>query len=100
MYDLKIIEKFAKNEKCVAIGEIGLDYYWMESSKDEQKKFFKAQIELAKKLDMPIIVHDRDAHSATPWIFLKKQSQKVLYIAFQVQKKWQEKLLSLVCISA
>ena len=41
----------------------------MESSKEEQKKFFKAQIELAKKLDMPIIVHDRDAHGDTLDIF-------------------------------
>ena len=50
-------KRFAKNDKCVAIGEIGLDYYWMDSSKEEQKKFFKVQIDLAKKLDMPIIVH-------------------------------------------
>lgn len=63
--DLKIIEKFAQNKKCVAIGEIGLDYHWMDSPKEVQREFFEAQIELAKKLDMPVIVHDRDAHGDT-----------------------------------
>ena len=62
--DLKIIEKFAQNKKCVAIGEIGLDYHWMDSPKEVQREFFEAQIELAKELDMPVIVHDRDAHGA------------------------------------
>lgn len=63
--DLKIIEKFAQNKKCVAIGEIGLDYHWMDSPKEVQREFFEAQIELAKKLDIPVIVHDRDAHGDT-----------------------------------
>ena len=91
--DLKVIERFAKNDKCVAIGEIGLDYYWMDSSKEEQKKFFKAQIELAKKLDTTGTL------TAIHLIFSEKQSQMALFIAFQVQRKWQEKSLSLVCIS-
>ncbi len=63
--DLELIEKIAKHEKCVAIGEIGLDYHWMSSSKEVQKEFFISQIELAKKLDMPVIVHDREAHGDT-----------------------------------
>ena len=62
--DLGIIEEIAKHKKCVAIGEIGLDYHWMSSSREVQKEFFEAQIELAKKLDMPVIVHDREAHGA------------------------------------
>lgn len=63
--DLDKIEKFAKHEKCVAIGEIGLDYHWMISSKEKQKEFFRAQIELAKKVNLPVIVHDREAHGDT-----------------------------------
>jgi TatD DNase family protein len=55
------IEQLANNEKVVAIGEIGLDYYYDFSPKDVQKKAFEAQIELALKLKLPIIVHNREA---------------------------------------
>lgn len=48
--------------KCVAVGEIGLDYYWDAGHKDEQKALFIRQIELALELDKPVIVHDREAH--------------------------------------
>lgn len=50
------------NPKVVAIGEIGLDYYWDTSTKDLQKEVFIRQLELAKEVDKPIIIHDRDAH--------------------------------------
>ena len=52
----------ARHSKCVAIGEIGLDYYWDASHKEEQKELFRRQIELALELDKPVIVHDREAH--------------------------------------
>lgn len=55
------IEEIAKNEKIVAIGEIGLDYYYDFSPREKQIEAFKAQIELALKLNMPIIVHNRDS---------------------------------------
>ena len=61
--EFSAIRKLAKeNEKVVAIGEIGLDYYYLYSDVDVQKKWFARQIELAKELDLPIIIHDRDAH--------------------------------------
>ena len=56
------IIKFAKNPKVVAIGEIGLDYYWDKSFVDLQKDVFIKQIKLANKLNLPIVVHDREAH--------------------------------------
>ena len=56
------LEKLAEHPKCVAIGEIGLDYYWDASQKEEQKGLFRSQIELAIDLDKPVIVHDREAH--------------------------------------
>ena len=59
------IEDLASDKKCVAIGEIGLDYYWVDDNKEAQKEIFISQIELAKKLNLPIIVHDRDAHADT-----------------------------------
>lgn len=52
----------ARHPRCVAIGEIGLDYYWDASHKEEQKELFRRQIELALELDKPVIVHDREAH--------------------------------------
>ena len=60
--DLGRIETLAVSDRCVAIGEIGLDYYWDQSRKEEQKALFIAQLELALRLDLPVIIHDREAH--------------------------------------
>ncbi|MGL4762704.1 MAG: TatD family hydrolase [Sarcina sp.] len=63
---MKEIEGLAGHPKVKAIGEIGLDYYWEENpSKEEQKDAFRRHLELAKKLNMPVIIHDRDAHQDT-----------------------------------
>ncbi len=60
------LEKLLDHPKAVAIGEIGLDYYWEENPPiDIQKLFFESQIQLAKKRNLPIIVHDREAHGDT-----------------------------------
>lgn len=55
------IESMAKSSKVVAIGEIGLDYYWNKENKELQKEFFIKQIEIANKLNKPISIHTRDA---------------------------------------
>lgn len=63
--DLSVIQELAQTEpKVRAIGEIGLDYYWEkdEHARARQQVVFARQMELARELDMPIIVHDRDAH--------------------------------------
>jgi len=56
------LRELAGNPKVVAIGEIGLDYYWDKSHTELQKQMFRTQIELALELNLPIIVHDREAH--------------------------------------
>ena len=56
------LRELAGNPKVVAIGEIGLDYYWDKSHTELQKQMFRTQIELALELALPIIVHDREAH--------------------------------------
>ena len=60
--DLEKIEALAQHKKCVAIGEIGLDYYWDDSHKKEQRELFVQQLELALRRDLPVIIHDREAH--------------------------------------
>ncbi len=62
--------------KPVAIGECGLDYYWVKDNKEEQKELFIGQIELAIKYDLPIIIHMRDASSDT-FEILKQYSGKI-----------------------
>jgi len=56
------IRELAENKKVVAIGEIGLDYYYDFSPREVQKEVFRIQMALAEELNMPVIVHDRDAH--------------------------------------
>lgn len=59
---LDILSDLASHEKVVAIGEIGLDYYYEHSPREIQKVCFVEQIELSAKLGLPIIIHSRDAH--------------------------------------
>lgn len=59
--DIKQIEQLAKKEKVVAIGEIGLDYYWNAENKDIQKQVFQEQVNLANRINLPVIIHTRDA---------------------------------------
>ncbi|URM33063.1 TatD family hydrolase [Cytobacillus firmus] len=59
--DLVWIEELSSHPKVVALGEMGLDYYWDKSPKDIQKEVFRKQIRLAKKVKLPIVIHNRDA---------------------------------------
>ena len=63
--NLEKIEEIGKDNRIVAIGEIGLDYYWNKDNKELQKELFAKQIEIANKLDKPIVIHTRDAWQDT-----------------------------------
>ncbi len=88
------IEKFCQNKKCVAIGEIGLDYYWTQDNKHVQKEIFVSQLELANKLGMPVLIHDREAHADT-LEFLKKYKPKGVVHSFSGSAEMAEEILKL-----
>jgi TatD DNase family protein len=67
----------AKNPKIVAIGEIGLDYYWDKTYNELQKEIFAKQIQIAKEVKKPLIVHDREAHADTFEILKNENAKEV-----------------------
>ena len=73
------IEELSKHKKCVAIGEIGLDYYWVSDNKEEQIALFEEQLILANRLRLPVIVHDRDAHADTLELLKKHRPRGVVH---------------------
>lgn len=73
----ELIKNLAKNPKVVAIGEIGLDYYWDKSFNDLQKEVLIKQISIAKELGKPVIIHDREAHGDTLQILKDTNAKEV-----------------------
>lgn len=67
----------ASHSKVVAIGEIGLDYYWNEPSADIQKKWFERQLDLAREVKLPVVIHSRDAAKDTMDIMKYKKAQEI-----------------------
>lgn len=77
--DLEAIEALAKDPKVVAVGEIGLDYYWDEVSKEKQIDCFKKQLEIAKRLFLPVTIHARDAYEDTLDILSKSGVKGIMH---------------------
>lgn len=63
--DIQWLKTQCALEKCVAVGEIGLDYYWDEPEREIQKKWFVRQLHLAKEVNLPVVIHSRDAAQDT-----------------------------------
>ena len=81
MNKLNQIEKMYSNNKCVAIGEIGLDYYYENTDRETQKFWLDKQLNLAEKLSAPVVIHDRDAHKDCLDI-IKKHNVKGVFHCF------------------
>ncbi|QHZ44849.1 MULTISPECIES: TatD family hydrolase [unclassified Bacillus (in: firmicutes)] len=75
--DLAWIKKLSAHEKVVAIGEMGLDYHWDKSPKDVQKEVFRKQIALAKEVNLPIVIHNREATEDVVSILREEGAEKV-----------------------
>ena len=83
----------AEHPKCVAIGEIGLDYYWDASRKEEQKALFRRQIEIALARRLPVIVHDREAHGDSLDIVRRYPDVRGVFHCYSGSKEMAEELL-------
>ncbi len=77
--DLRFIEEHINDEKIIAIGEIGLDYYWTKENKDKQKELFEYQLKLAESVNKPVIIHSRDATQDTIDILKKYKVKGVIH---------------------
>ncbi|MED3934202.1 TatD family hydrolase [Priestia megaterium] len=71
------IEELAQHPKVVALGEMGLDYHWGKSPKEVQKDVFRRQIRLARKVNLPIIIHNRDATEDVVTILKEEHVEEV-----------------------
>lgn len=91
---LALLQKQLEHPKVKALGEIGLDYYYDFSPREVQKKVFEEQLILAKELDVPVIIHDRDAHEDT-MILLKKYQPKGIVHCFSGSAEMAKEILKL-----
>ena len=88
------LRKLCGHEKVVAVGEIGLDYYWKDNpSKEFQQTVFRRQIELAIELGLPVIVHDREAHGDSLAIVLDYPEARGVFHCFSGSPEMAEELL-------
>ncbi|MFD0962143.1 TatD family hydrolase [Paenibacillus chungangensis] len=87
--DLEWIEELCSHEKVVAIGEIGLDYHWDTSPKEVQHRVFREQIALARKVDKPIVIHNRDAHEDVVRILREENADEVGGVMHCFSGSWE-----------
>lgn len=87
--DLAWIEQLCSHPKVVAIGEIGLDYYWDTSPKEIQHTVFREQIRLARRLNKPIVIHNRDAHEDIIRLLKEEKASEVGGIMHCFSGSWE-----------
>lgn len=75
--DLQWLKENSRNERVVAIGEIGLDYYWKDVEKETQKVWFERQLGLAREIKLPVIIHSRDAAKDTLELMKENHAEEI-----------------------
>ncbi|WP_270167057.1 TatD family hydrolase [Paenibacillus sp. SYP-B4298] len=93
--DLDWIRELSSHPKVVAIGEIGLDYHWDTSPKDVQHRVFREQIRLAKEVNKPIVIHNRDAHEDIVRILKEERADEVGGVMHCFSGSWETAKLCL-----
>ena len=92
--DFAALEALCRHEKVVAVGEIGLDYYWKDNPpRAFQQQVFRRQIQLALKLDLPVIVHDREAHGDALAVVLDYPELRGVFHCFSGSPEMAETLV-------
>lgn len=92
---LEWIEELSRHPKVVGLGEMGLDYHWDTSPRDVQAEVFRKQIRLARKLEMPIVIHNRDAHQDVITILKEEKAAEVGGIMHCFSGSWETAKLAL-----
>ena len=92
--DINLLDEQLSNSKVVAVGEIGLDYYWVKDNKDVQKELFEKMLTLAEKHNLPVIVHARDAIQDT-YDILKKHNVIGSMHCYQGSKEMAKEFIKL-----
>ena len=95
MYSLGLVRELAAHPKCVAIGEIGLDYYWDREHKELMYEMLVSQLELALELDKPVIIHDREAHADTLAAVKRYPGLRGVFHCYSGSREMAEELLAL-----
>ena len=81
--------------KCVALGEIGLDYHYPDTDKELQARYFEEQMKLAEKLDIPVVIHDRDAHGDVMEVIKRHPNVRGVLHSFSGSAEMAEELVRL-----
>lgn len=95
--DLKWIEELSAHEKIVGIGETGLDYHWDKSPKDVQKALFRRQLALAKRVGLPIIIHNRESTDDCVEILKEENAHEIggIMHAFSADEKTADEIIAM-----
>lgn len=95
--DLNEVEKMAQTDKSIAIGEIGLDYYRQYTSKEKQQEVLRKQVRLARKLGLPMIIHNRDANEDIYRVLKEEKAEEVsgVFHSFTGEIQFLQSILAL-----